>query len=47
MSTAEIMLTIFFVRMPVKFPCKMSLHYDSKVISQEVSPNDGQFTFDL
>lgn len=35
-QTAEFMLTIFSIKMPVKFPCKMSLQSDGKIISAEV-----------
>lgn len=35
-GVAEFMLSIFSVKLAVKFPCRMSLHQDGKPITTEV-----------
>lgn len=44
-SSAEFMLSIFNLKVSVKFPCKMGLQHDGKSISTEVEPINGIFTF--
>lgn len=44
-TQAEFMLSIYTVKLTVKFPCRMSLHYDGKPITTEVESNSNVFTF--
>lgn len=44
-TQAEFMLSIYTIRLTVKFPCRMSLHQDGKPITTEVEPNANVFTF--
>ena len=44
-SLIDLSLTVFSVRLAVKFPCKMSLHNDGKILSHEVTANSNLFTF--
>lgn len=44
-SQAEFMLSIYFVKLTVKFPCRMSLHQDGKPITTEVQPVSNVFNF--
>ena len=43
--TTEFLITIYTINLKVKFPCKMSLHYDSKPISSDIESKGGVFTF--
>lgn len=44
-SQAEFKITIYTVKLAVKFPCKMSLHNGGKPITTQVSPANNVFTF--
>lgn len=44
-ETIEYMLTIYSITLSVKFPCRMSLHADGKVLSMEVEARNNVFTF--
>lgn len=44
-SSAEFMLSIYSIKLAVKFPCRMSLHQDGKPITTEVEPSGNVFTF--
>lgn len=44
-NQAEIMLSICSIKLTVKFPCRMSLHYDGKPITTEVEPISNVFLF--
>ena len=41
----EISVTIYLVKLQVKFPCKMSLHSDGKPTTTEITGNSHIFTF--
>lgn len=42
---AEFKITIYFVKLTVKFPCRMSLQQAGKPITPEVDPSGNTFTF--
>lgn len=44
-NQAEFMLSIYTIKLTVKFPCRMSLHQDGKPITTEVEPANNVFTF--
>lgn len=44
-TQAEFMLSIYSVKLAIKFPCRMSLHQDGKPITTEVQPANNVFTF--
>lgn len=44
-SQAEFMISIYTIKLTVKFPCRMSLHQDGKPITTEVEPIANVFTF--
>ena len=44
-TATEFLLTIYTVNLTVKFPCKMTIQYDGKPISPEISSKAGVFTF--
>ena len=43
--TTEFLITIFSVNLTVKFPCKMTLHYDGRPITTDVESKGGVFSF--
>lgn len=44
-SMAEFMLTIYSVKLTVKFPCQMNLQQDGRPITHEVEARDNIFIF--